>query len=207
MSTTHEAMQDGLNKRSWLKGRSLYDWLFALAALAGAFFAYSRYAGLMDAYEVGILFGTGIALIALGWGWRPTRTYAFAVAALSLLAVTIYGTDLGAGESKFFLKYMLASQSAVMWMSALFVLATATGFGNYLPARIGTIARAHYLKSVHGLRYARFGSIQGIRTVQMVVATGLTGIAGTLGVAASGGRLSLELLAVFAVLCCLPVLA
>ena len=140
------------------------------------------------------------------WGRREhfASVLAISVGDVALLIATTLVTWMAASTQSWVL---YRASGARVGFCESFVLATATGFGNYLPARIGTIARAHYLKSVHGLRYARFGSIQGIRTVQMVVATGLTGIAGTLGVAASGGRLSLELLAVFAVLCCLPVLA
>jgi uncharacterized membrane protein YbhN (UPF0104 family) len=85
------------------------------------------------------------------------------------------------------------------------LLAVATAFGNYLPARLGTLIRAHYLKSRHGLRYARLVGVTGARTVLMVMATGLAGMAGTLGIALSGGPLSMELLLVFFALCVIPV--
>jgi len=47
---------------------------------------------------------------------------------LSLAAMSIYGGDLVKAESNFFLKYLIASQSAIMWMSALYVLATGAYF-------------------------------------------------------------------------------
>src|SRR5690606_30136543 len=43
------------------------------------------------------------------------------IAVLSLWAVAMYDGSLAAAEQKFFLKYMLSSQSAILWMSALFV--------------------------------------------------------------------------------------
>jgi cytochrome c-type biogenesis protein CcsB len=43
---------------------------------------------------------------------------------LSLFAIQVYQGDLTRADSAFFLKYFLSSQSAILWMSALFVLAT-----------------------------------------------------------------------------------
>lgn len=129
MSLSPEAIsQDIRQQGGYFKQLGVADWLFAAAVLAGTVFAYRHYQSLMDAYEVGILFGTGATMIWLGWFWKPARVYMAAVAGLSLLGIQFYGTELAAGESKFFLKYLLASQSAIMWMSALFVLATLTYF-------------------------------------------------------------------------------
>jgi cytochrome c-type biogenesis protein CcsB len=47
-----------------------------------------------------------------------------ALAVLSLSAIASYGGVLEAANSKFFLKYMLSSQSAILWMSTLFFLST-----------------------------------------------------------------------------------
>jgi len=78
-----------------------------------------------------------------------------------------------------------------------FLLALTAYFGNYLPMRAGTLVRARYLKAVHGLRYARFVSVNGIRMVITLVATGVMGLVGTVGVAMGGGELSVPLLSVF----------
>lgn len=129
MSLSPDAISQDIRLRGgYFKQLSVADWLFAAAILVGTIFAYRRYQGLMDAYEVGILFGTGAAMIGLGWFWKPARVYMVAVAALSLFAIQIYGNDLAAGESRFFLRFLLSSQSAIMWMSALFVLATLSYF-------------------------------------------------------------------------------
>lgn len=76
------------------------------------------------------------------------------------------------------------------------VLAWCANFANYLPMRVGTVLRGRYMKQVHGLRYARFGSIFGIRTVLLVSASGILGTIGLLGLWLSGGPLSWVLLAV-----------
>lgn len=84
------------------------------------------------------------------------------------------------------------------------LLSLATFFGNYLPMRLGTLTRARYLKVVHGLGYARFGSVFGVRVVLTVVATGVMGLIGTLGLALTGGHLSIPLLALFLAFAVLP---
>jgi len=123
MSVSSEYLQD-LQQKPWYQRLSLFDWLWALALAAGTVYAHVYYAVLMDAYEVGILYGTGLSVIATGWAWKPARGYTLAVALLSLAAVGLYGTELARGESNFFLKFLISSQSAIMWMSALYVMAT-----------------------------------------------------------------------------------
>ncbi|MES2425283.1 MAG: c-type cytochrome biogenesis protein CcsB [Pseudomonadota bacterium] len=109
---------------SFLSKRNWGDWLFAALVLAGGLFAFSRYSNFMDVYEKGILIGTVPAVIWLGWFWRPLRTLMVAVAVFSLLAITAYQGDLARAESVFWLKYFLSSQSAILWMSMLFFMAT-----------------------------------------------------------------------------------
>jgi cytochrome c-type biogenesis protein CcsB len=58
-----------------------------------------------------------------------------------LFAVSLYGQSLEMAESNFWLNYILASQSAFMWMSALFVLATFTYFA-------GTAFRSAFTEKV-----------------------------------------------------------
>ena len=59
----------------WLKELKLFDWLFAVATLVGCVYTYDQYAAYMDEYEVGILFGTAISLVALGWMWKNIFTH------------------------------------------------------------------------------------------------------------------------------------
>jgi cytochrome c-type biogenesis protein CcsB len=120
-----------IGKHGYFRGRSPFDWIFAALVLIGAGFAFSRYSASMDVYEKGILAGAAPALIALGWFWRPLRLLCLIVGATSLFAIQLYlrqtdafGADLAAGEKVFFLKYMLSSQSAILWMSVLVWMST-----------------------------------------------------------------------------------
>ncbi|MBQ0958012.1 c-type cytochrome biogenesis protein CcsB [Ideonella sp. 4Y11] len=120
-----------LGRPGLLSGRSAFDWLFAALLLAGAGYAWQRYGASMDGYERGILVGSVPALVALGWFWRPLRGLSLAVGATVLLAISLYlrqtdafGADLAAAEQVFWLKYLLSSQSAILWMSTLFFMAT-----------------------------------------------------------------------------------
>ncbi|WGS40878.1 c-type cytochrome biogenesis protein CcsB [Burkholderia sp. JSH-S8] len=110
--------------RPFLLRLDAVDWLFALAVLAGAGFALSRYDAFMNGYDEAVLIGTVPALAVLGWRWKPARLLMASIAVLSLLSIQIYQGDLARADSAFFLKYFLSSQSAILWMSALFVLAT-----------------------------------------------------------------------------------
>ena len=128
MSVTQQNVLESFDDRSLWQRLIWRDWLWALLTLSGAAFVYTKYATLMDVYEVGILAGMTLSLIAVGWAWKPVQPLSIVVTLLSLAAIALYGDTLVAAESNFFLKYLISSQSAVMWMSALFVLATATYF-------------------------------------------------------------------------------
>jgi cytochrome c-type biogenesis protein CcsB len=103
---------------------SAVDWLYGAGLLAAALFALNRYASYMDVYEQAILLLAAPTFAALGWHFKPVRWLIPLVAVLALWAVSLYGGALDAANQKFFLKYMLSSQSAILWMSALFVFST-----------------------------------------------------------------------------------
>lgn len=128
MSATQQDLIQEFQKQPFWRTLSAFDWLWALAVVGGTVFAFDRYQSLMDVYEVGILFGVGAALIATGWVWKPIRALSIAITLISLFAISRYGTSLSANESDFFLRFLVSSQSAVMWMSALFVMATPVYF-------------------------------------------------------------------------------
>jgi cytochrome c-type biogenesis protein CcsB len=103
---------------------SAIDWLFGAGLLAAVLFALSRYGAHMDIYEKVILFMAAPTFAALGWHFKAVRWLIPLVAVLSLLGIAQYGGSLDAANKRFLLKYMLSSQSAILWMSALFVFST-----------------------------------------------------------------------------------
>ena len=110
---------------------SIKDGLWILLVAIATLVAWIDYRQYMDIYEVGILIGTGISLIALGRFWPSMQPYMYWTTALTLLALWTYSNhnnQISANETAFFLKFLVSSQSAIMWMNALFVLATATYF-------------------------------------------------------------------------------
>ncbi len=104
--------------------RSVWEWLFAVIVTVGGVFAFVQYQSAMDVYEKGILLGAIPAAIWLGWLWKPLQRLMLVVAAFSLLGINTYQNDLARAESVFWLKYFLSSQSAILWMSMLFFMAT-----------------------------------------------------------------------------------
>lgn len=107
-----------LRRLNWL------DWLFAMALAGGALFALKQFGAYMDAYEKAILFTAVPVLTGLGWYWRPFRSLLAAAAAIALVSISLYQGDLARADQVFFLKYLISSQTAIMWMSALFFMAT-----------------------------------------------------------------------------------
>jgi len=114
------------------KRLSVLDWLYAVLVAAGAGIALSRYGQYMDGYEEGVLIGSAIALIGLGWHWKGIRILLAVIAAGGLAAVGLYQGSLARADQAFFLKYFLSSQTAIMWMSVLFALSTTAYWGALL---------------------------------------------------------------------------
>jgi cytochrome c-type biogenesis protein CcsB len=111
-----------LNRRYF--SRPPLEWVFAALVLIGGVFALMQYGAAMDGYEKGILLAAIPAAVWLGWLWAPLQRLMLLVAALSLLGINAYQGDLARAESVFWLKYFLSSQSAILWMSMLFFMAT-----------------------------------------------------------------------------------
>ncbi len=108
----------------YFKRLSAIDWLYGAGLLAAELFALNRFGVYMDGYERGILLLAAPTFTALGWHFKPVRWLIPLVAALALCAIGLYGGSLDAANQKFLLKYMLSSQSAILWMSAMFVFST-----------------------------------------------------------------------------------
>jgi cytochrome c-type biogenesis protein CcsB len=141
MSVTQQNILEQFDDRSLWQRLVWRDWVWALLVLVGAGYAYVHYVELMDGYEVAILAGTALSLIGLGWAWKPMQPLSLIVTVLSLGAIGLYGASLATAESSFFLKYLISSQSAIMWMSALYVLATIAYF-------IGLFMRSEFTAKV-----------------------------------------------------------
>ena len=121
-----ELAQSNMDRGFNLKRFSWFDWLYALLLVAGSVYTYRLYGNSMDGYEKGILFLITGMLWVLGWYFKPVRTLLIVVTALSLFSINLYQGQLPRAEQVFWLKFLISSQSAIMWMSALFVMATAT---------------------------------------------------------------------------------
>ncbi len=105
---------------------SWQDWLYAAVLVAGALFAYSKYAKFMDIYEVSFLFVFTGVFSWLGWQWKAMQGLVIGVAAISLFSISLYHGEQARATQVFLLKYLISSQSAIMWMNVLFVLAMVT---------------------------------------------------------------------------------
>ena len=128
----------------FFKRLSLIDWLYGAGLLAASLFGLARFGAYMDIYEKVILLAAAPTFAWLGWYWKPVRWLIPLAAVLSLFAIELYGGHLDMANQKFFLKYILSSQSAILWMGTLFVLST-------LFYWIGLIARSEFGSSVGSL--------------------------------------------------------
>ena len=102
------------------------DWLYAALLFAGAIFAYSQYSQFMDIYEVSFLFGAAAVFSYLGWRWKGLAKLVIGVGVISLFSISLYHGDQARATQAFLLKFLISSQSAIMWMNVLFILAMFT---------------------------------------------------------------------------------
>ncbi|MDI3295147.1 MULTISPECIES: c-type cytochrome biogenesis protein CcsB [Janthinobacterium] len=128
----------------FFKRLSLIDWLYGAGLLAASLFGLMRFGAFMDIYEKVILLAAAPTFAWLGWYWKPVRWLIPVAAVLSLFAIELYAGHLEMANQKFFLKYILSSQSAILWMGTLFVLST-------LFYWIGLVARSEFGSSVGSL--------------------------------------------------------
>ena len=106
----------------------LAQWLWRGVTVLAAVVLLVMYYDVFDYYEVGIVVLTAVCLALVGQNWPGIRWHIAVVGLLSLFAIQRYDGDLKLANSDFFLNYILASQSAFMWMSALFVMAMVAYF-------------------------------------------------------------------------------
>jgi len=138
----------------FFKRLGLVDWLYGAALLAGALYGLVHFGQFMDIYEKAILLASAPTFAWLGWTWKPVRWLIPVAAVLSLFAIELYGGQLDMANQKFFLKYMLSSQSAILWMGTFFVLSTVFYW-------IGLITRSDFGGSV-GSKLCWAGVVLGL---------------------------------------------
>ena len=109
-----------LQRLNWL------DWAYAAVLFLGAIFAYTKYGSYMDVYEAGFLFGAAALFSYLGWQWKAIGKLVIAIAVISLFSISLYHGDQARATQAFMLRFLISSQSAIMWMNVLFVLAMVT---------------------------------------------------------------------------------
>jgi len=127
-----EITQNYTPYQSYFKRLSILDWLYAVALCMSSLFALQRFGMHMDVYEKGILLLAAPTFAWLGWNWKPVRLLMLILAVLSLFAMHLYAGSLEMANQKFFLKYLLSSQSAILWMSTLFFLSTLFYWGGLI---------------------------------------------------------------------------
>jgi len=123
---------------------TIRDIAWALFVILGSIFAWNEYGTHMNEYDTGILVGVSIGLIILGRMWPSMQIVTVITSLLSVLAIWTYanhGNVFEANEQAFFLKYLISSQSAFMWMNALFIFAMVTYF-------IGLFKKSDYANKV-----------------------------------------------------------
>jgi cytochrome c-type biogenesis protein CcsB len=113
-------------QKTLLQSLRWQDWLYAFIVFAGSIFAYVKYSQYMDIYEVSFLFGAAALASYLGWKWKGLGKLVLAVGIISVFSITLYGGEQSKATQVFLLKFLISSQSAVMWMNVLFVLAMVT---------------------------------------------------------------------------------
>jgi cytochrome c-type biogenesis protein CcsB len=141
----------------YFKRLGTVDWLFGALLMGASLFALNRYGAFMDVYEKAILLAAAPVFAALGWHWKPVRWLMPTIALLALSAIALYQGELARANTNFFLKYMLSSQSAILWMSTMFVFATVFYVG-------GLVARSD------------FGGAVGSKLCWAAVILGFTGM-------------------------------
>lgn len=154
ITTSHGAplWEDDMSASGDARGqRGKPDWtdlLYFVLLSLGVVYALKQFPQAMDGYEKVILACAVPVLVWMGWLWRPLRMLTVVAGAMALLAIWLYSGggglhqgDITRADSVFLLKYLLSSQSAILWMCALFVLATVSywiGYVSHTAAWLGT---------------------------------------------------------------------
>lgn len=97
-------------------------WVLAsLLSFTGLYYSHN-----MNHFEIGIFILSSLALLYLSYRWKSFGYALIIVGLTAAFALWQYQGDITLSEKNFWLKYIMASQSAIMWMSSLFILSTLT---------------------------------------------------------------------------------
>lgn len=135
MTTQPIPQHELLREKSLLKTLTVADWLFAACIAAIAALIQIKLPHHMDLYETVILWASALIATGLGWFFKPMRWFIIGGVLAGYAAVGLYDGNITNGHEqsgKFFLRYLLSSQSAIMWQCALTMFA----FAAYL---VGTL--------------------------------------------------------------------
>lgn len=109
--------------------------LWSLFIIFASWLGWHEYGELLDeherSYEIAILIGSAIGVIAFGLAWKSMQTLMTAVLIMTWIGIASYaahGNSYQAQETAFLLKFLFSSQSAIMWMNVLFIFAMVTYF-------------------------------------------------------------------------------
>lgn len=135
MTTQPIPQHELLREKSLFKTLNLADWLFAVCIIAIGALIQIKLPHHMDIYETVILWVSALIATGLGWFFKPMRWFIIGGVLAGYAAVVLYDGNIANGHEqsgKFFLRYLLSSQSAIMWQCALTVFT----FAAYL---VGTL--------------------------------------------------------------------
>jgi len=102
------------------------NYSFGLVLACLTIIAILKFNNFMDNYELIILIGSAITFTWMGNVWPNFRKLLLYTFLLSFISIYLYKGSLEEIELNFFLKYFLSSQSAIMWMTALYPLSLLT---------------------------------------------------------------------------------
>ncbi len=121
-----------LTYQGFFKRLNPLDWLYAICLAAASAVALFKFSAHMDYYEQVVLVLAAPTFALLGWNWKSVRLLILLLALFTWFAISQYGGALDQANSRFLLKYLLSSQSAILWMSFLFFLSTLFYWGGLL---------------------------------------------------------------------------
>jgi len=141
MSSVPEPVEPEVLVARGLFKRSVWDWCYAVGLVLGSGWVLQRFGQWMDGYEQVILVAAVVALITLAWHWSAIRNLMWVLIAVSLCSVYWYQGQIARAQEVFFLKYLISSQTAIMWMCFFYAL-SALSYWSGLLGRVAALTAA-----------------------------------------------------------------